>query len=1573
MANVQLPFTKGVLIDELMGKNRARFAPLVTLLNLQYRLLKQMAKENSVNSKALYGHLAVYRSHLGKGILCTPTIKEIFAGERELLNLITVDIIDQFVLLLKEDKAPQYIDFLMSICVDSSGPLPKIQSMITDRLFIRNENLMPNVRLESRDGTIVMRIHVMGSKDLATREELWIDLARFKTSKEVRGREQDYLGWITTATLSELTETEKNVRYFIRCLNLCAMLTAGRCQESLQAVIGCQSLAMSYPQVLAVIQEETLPYLLRARYIRLMSKLYVDRDPQATKPLVAYTRVWSKVIMEESDLDMTPQHHMSIVPVCTTGFKDLEALLLKLLPKLADCRNPKTGRPSLNHDPKIGQLEMLNAQILLVDQMVSFGFFVEASEESEEADLSQISSLFSSLFAALDTRDESNLEKSRSTDASVEARLRNKLRSDALNVLSRFFDMRLNVRMCRVIRAWEAVFETIESNPFNIKHVNAHSSITRAFSSKTVWEGGQHLEEDPIRVIREHFPGFDQLIDQLNQACFRENIVSPPEIGTDVYSSCAAGDSTIKVMLDLCSFKHAAMTKSCLTLAIRNMSQRVALTRALDDVQILVFPTAVKVYHETLFIIKTLGSLHKQLNADKAEAYQEAIGLLARMTKYLVESITNTREIVMKNALIMLNLDVDRSVRNILSLYLERDTSRRDQGELEADIPVNLPRRDLHQACYTFLKVLAHKNPKAQEKLFEHINFFVIEHMGLEKLNVADTVSEIVRNNTGLCARISESFLRLFINAIKTWGRRARWLSFLEVFILVNGQPLKRNQDLILRLLLEEQDTVIDLTCDYSHPACCLSKNDARYGKSRLELIVDKDHQRPIYSLIKYHKASVNLLALCASGKNAQNQGKVGALIPFSDMVKNALFTDVGTGGRIDARAEADALRFVQAPWIGIMADTFLNNNDSHSIRQVQDCDLIFDQAEEGIALSANRSLMALFASSMDILVTRLKKLNTKHFAGNPELLNGLRDEEGDDIGSHFTHVVEILRACTAFYVHYDVFAVPERAKSAQVHSQRIRNSAVKLYGVVLPFHFDRIIASIVELVTCMTSLGIEGERLILNEVAKVALPRVAGREDAFREGWSHFRIHFARTQGIDVRGSESMNNAIKDIALMFGSKRTHANEQLQSLKELMRMLCDKECEDNIRLTGLKAIRAIVYMNPDQDSLSAHGRNSEFELMLQNKPSSLVGNSFFAHQQARMAKMGGVDVIAKCIESQNPQVIMATLQLAVSLLEGGNVMVQRQFAEVLHHSASQSFFVKLRGLFQESVRAIREQKRKAKRAAVENAALLKAGITKKCQESSLSLSSTQMHMVEVMKTMRRMCMEQFRPLQDVLRTQPLNHSSFDFFNEAVEYLKNLEPELKSAILDNDFEIVDGAIRGFLMLADSMRGPNVDNQRAISQTGIFDICDRIFARIRFDCIDRNSKKSELDVKLYSMNEYRSSLKCAVTSVLAALVEGVQDETIMGQMLSLLNWHGLVDQMKHCHETYERGNDLPKEQCEREGISYYFLLKHLQHYDKDACITRALSYASAKVVKFYECRTGYVEIARAGDWRALVRDN
>ena len=66
---LQVPFKKGVDIDQV--STHPEYATLKAILNLVYRLLKQMCKEDSVNSKSVFRHVGAMRRQLGKGILVT--------------------------------------------------------------------------------------------------------------------------------------------------------------------------------------------------------------------------------------------------------------------------------------------------------------------------------------------------------------------------------------------------------------------------------------------------------------------------------------------------------------------------------------------------------------------------------------------------------------------------------------------------------------------------------------------------------------------------------------------------------------------------------------------------------------------------------------------------------------------------------------------------------------------------------------------------------------------------------------------------------------------------------------------------------------------------------------------------------------------------------------------------------------------------------------------------------------------------------------------------------------------------------------------------------------------------------------------------------------------------------------------------------------------------------------------------------------------------------------------------------------------------------------------------------------
>eukprot|EP00961_Rhodomonas_salina_P075225 1009768-Rhodomonas_salina.3 len=89
---------------------------------------------------------------------------------------------------------------------------------------------------------------------------------------------------------------------------------------------------------------------------------------------------------------------------------------------------------------------------------------------------------------------------------------------------------------------------------------------------------------------------------------------------------------------------------------------------------------------------------------------------------------------------------------------------------------------------------------------------------------------------------------------------------------------------------------------------------------------------------------------------------------------------------------------------------------------------------------------------------------------------------------------------------------------------------------------------------------------------------------------------------------------------------------------------------------------------------------------------------------------------------------------------------------------------------------------------------------------------------------------------------------------------------------------DSPVPGFLMLSDAMHGPNYENQSAIANTGIFDLGDRIFTKIRYEEAQESSKKVQArrigdGTDVQARNELRNRLKSAVVGSYASHVSRV----------------------------------------------------------------------------------------------------
>ena len=270
-------------------------------------------KENKRNASLLVEDLSVLRAQLGKGILVTPTLREIFVGNRPLLDSISKDFILQIIALLPS-RQPQYVDFLMSICSCTGEPIVRNQHMITEHFLVGNQHFLPATYVEgvSETGSSESQ-HLTVSIQLDSQEPR-IDLSQFCAT--VPGKSGELADHVMNAPLRELGKKQKAFRYYTRCINLFGKLAMGRNVQALQELVSRKE--FSFRNLMALFRAKNVPSLLKGRYMDLMTNLWVVRDPQCPTPHILLTRTWSQLEHSQAESRANSQLAKRQVPLSLT-------------------------------------------------------------------------------------------------------------------------------------------------------------------------------------------------------------------------------------------------------------------------------------------------------------------------------------------------------------------------------------------------------------------------------------------------------------------------------------------------------------------------------------------------------------------------------------------------------------------------------------------------------------------------------------------------------------------------------------------------------------------------------------------------------------------------------------------------------------------------------------------------------------------------------------------------------------------------------------------------------------------------------------------------------------------------------------------------------------------------------------------------------------------------------------------------------------------------------------------------------------------------------------------------------
>ena len=321
----------------------------------------------------------------------------------------------------------------------------------------------------------------------------------------------------------------------------------------------------------------------------------------------------------------------------------------------------------------------------------------------------------------------------------------------------------------------------------------------------------------------------------------------------------------------------------------------------------------------------------------------------------------------------------------------------------------------------------------------------------------------------------------------------------------------------VLRLLLEDKDAVLDLTCDYSKSKY-LSESDDRYGKTRIELLLENEHRRPVFSLLKYHVECLKTLAMCAAGRSAENIIKIAGIVPFSLALDCFLDVDLplDAHGVREQRINPDAIRFVQVGWASLISDVYFSCNpqDIHIVGEVLASKRIYSMDEK--ATDSPHTLLSVFANSFEVLKVRLEKLDPEKYLESEHLLNNLEDGYGHNLGTHFELAEVLIRACKYFLSPQkrECFTLDHgRDLVRSTDAKNLRDSVVLLYPVIEAFRFYRFAKILAELISSMNEAGIAGKALVSVDNHEKRTKPPPTLQQTFRNGWQYFRsyLHLAR------------------------------------------------------------------------------------------------------------------------------------------------------------------------------------------------------------------------------------------------------------------------------------------------------------------------------------------------------------------------------------------------------------------------------------------------------------------------------